>query len=160
MYTVPGKTFKQMYCTSHLYLFYVNMRSSIFWVVTTVKSGNFIYAMVVAWNLDYVTMCTMYHTLIHSLHQLHRHILDRSTYWLNSQRHWLLKCVQVMNMHLHVVNKAFAYTKYTTANKQKTIYCLVTGFLLHSAKLLILWLFLYPLDEILYMDFDILFINK
>jgi len=46
--------------------------------------------------------------------------------------------MQVMYMHLHVVNKAFAYTKYTTANKQKITYCLVTGCLLHTAKLLIL----------------------
>jgi len=63
-------------------------------------------------------------------------------------------------MHLHVVNKAFTYTKYARANEQKIIFCLVTGCLLHTAKLLILWLFLYPLDELLYMDFGILFINN
>jgi hypothetical protein len=65
-----------------------------------------------------------------------------------------------MHMHLHVVNKAFAYTKYTTAGRQKIIYCLVIGSLLHTAKLLIFLLFLLPLDEILYMDFEILFTNK
>jgi hypothetical protein len=32
----------------------------------------------------------------------------------------------------------------------------VTGSLLHTAKLLILCLFLYPLDELLYTDFGIL----
>ena len=39
---------------------------------------------------------------------------------------------------------------------------LMRGCLLHRAKLLILilWLFLYPLDELLYMDFGILLINK
>ena len=39
---------------------------------------------------------------------------------------------------------------------------LVTGCLLHGAKLfiLILWLFLYPLNELLYMDFWILLLNK
>ena len=136
------------------------MKSSLFWVVTTLKSGDFIYAMMEAWNLDYVTMCAVYHMLIHSLHQLHRHTLDRSTYGLNSQRHWRLKCMQVMHMHLHVVNKEFAYTKFTRASKQKIIYCSVTGSLWHKAQLLILWLFLYPLDELLYMDFGILFANK
>jgi hypothetical protein len=37
---------------------------------------------------------------------------------------------------------------------------LVTGSLLHGAKLLILCLFVYPLDELLYMDFGKILINE
>jgi hypothetical protein len=32
--------------------------------------------------------------------------------------------MQVMHMHCQVVNNTFAYIKYTTASKQKTIYCI------------------------------------
>ena len=145
MYTVPDKVSNK--CTFPLYLFYVHMRSLLFWVVTTLKSGDFIYAMVEDWNVACVTMCAMFHILIHSLHHLLRHMLDGSPYGLNSQRHWRLKRMQVMHTHLYVVNKAFAYTTYTTARKQIIIYCLVTGSLLHTAKLFILWLFVYPLDS-------------
>ena len=54
----------------------------------------------------------------------------------------------------HIVeDNLFIYAIFTTYINYSRLPISVTGYLSHRTKLLNLWLFLYPLDELLYMDF-------